>query len=1194
MVIDKKERKNQTKGSNHDKLSDDFDDLDFDLDLDTDDLTSEFPELEDIDLDDESDEQKDGADLDNEDLSVSTKKLFKTIKQISSDDGQKSKASISGELSDIGISKESGFDSKLMTTLAVIELQVEEFNNLGLDISIIKDLIKEAKEFIEEKDYSSAKTLITNSKKLSANILIDHRMNLLSTIIAFIETFIFELTELELDFKLAEDYFGKAKKSLKEKDINSANKYIRDTLENVRKVLNATRTEKIEEALRFFNFWFDELSDKNIDKKKLKTILTDSKNSLDSSDLDTSEQILEKATYSSKAEVNKLDINVEQKEDYIQQLDGLYEFEDFSSLCDAQSRAMNMLNESLDKNNMQENLDALLKNYGALLDSRESLDDKSFSNLITKFKEAKESFEKKEYRSMAQQLEEIGTKVGIPIPSKKPKEIVVKERVVRKKLVEKGKVKPSTEIEKTIIDDSKQKLDEIPAKPSDEKPENDKVDDKDVVPDSDPEPETEPETQTESKKEIEPQVDYTELIKIRNEIKQVEVDVNDLNKKHIKIPEILKMLNELQKNYERNDITSNKNMLKNIKEKIKEVNDKFAEEELVKINKKIDELLKNIESAKLEDVQTDTTEDLINYAKQRLKSKKYSDVNEILLHAQDVLESARLEKQQNTLKDEALKIINENTKSFESITEESPYYNDFKELCSTAKSKFESKDYQAIIEMNVHFKDIVERLETHTSPTKQQIEQKPEITKRPDDDADKSIKTEDYVDITNKQPNIPETESIDINDRDIAMLDEDSKVEPIHEQDRPVNIDNSEEEQFKFSNSQELIKEAFGFKIKRDTDNISGQFNEDFGSIQGPENSQHTRLDDDEIQRIRDQMKSRINSKRKNGKSQRPLFPHEIRELEKNNQDYERINNKKDTRYNSNNAGYVDDDVYYQNGSSINGENNNIDEYEMEDKIIRNPPSKERTKPAFIHRSRNYSNNLKNGQYLGSVQQQKTAHRKMGHNQQRKDQIIINPTNQYSQQNMINNMNNVNGYDPRMQRQEMARYRLIDNVDVPQEQYDSRLSTLKKEALKGLQEIQSIISDTYYFGAVIEELERISEDARNAFDDRDYQEVLLYVDKCEELSRHLKLGYMERLIQDFKISGENTEYLEYLFNETETAYNEEKYKIGDELAKRFIAVTRDLEFEEKIVNQTWIYCRYCGNAIPRDSTFCSFCGDKLL
>jgi hypothetical protein len=183
--------------------------------------------------------------------------------------------------------------------------------------------------------------------------------------------------------------------------------------------------------------------------------------------------------------------------------------------------------------------------------------------------------------------------------------------------------------------------------------------------------------------------------------------------------------------------------------------------------------------------------------------------------------------------------------------------------------------------------------------------------------------------------------------------------------------------------------------------------------------------------------------------------------------------------------------------------------------------------------------------------------------------------------------------DPMLERYDINGLGSATKVE-PDDQYETRMDTLKKEALKSLQEIQAIISETYYFGAQIDELERISEDARNAFDDRDFQEVLLYVDKCEEISRRLKVGYMDSLIAEMKYAGDNTEYLEYLFHETENAYNEEKYKIGDELARKFINVLKDFQIEERTSTHSWIYCRFCGNSIPSDSTFCSFCGEKLF
>jgi len=118
-----------------------------------------------------------------------------------------------------------------------------------------------------------------------------------------------------------------------------------------------------------------------------------------------------------------------------------------------------------------------------------------------------------------------------------------------------------------------------------------------------------------------------------------------------------------------------------------------------------------------------------------------------------------------------------------------------------------------------------------------------------------------------------------------------------------------------------------------------------------------------------------------------------------------------------------------------------------------------------------------------------------------------------------------------------------------------------------------------------------SEDFFN--DEGDYQEVLLYVDKSEEISRRLRIAYMDSLISEIKYSGENTEYLEYLIRESEKAYDEERYKIGDELCRRFMNLINDLKYESKYSKRSRLYCRYCGNPIEADSTFCSVCGEKL-
>jgi hypothetical protein len=158
---------------------------------------------------------------------------------------------------------------------------------------------------------------------------------------------------------------------------------------------------------------------------------------------------------------------------------------------------------------------------------------------------------------------------------------------------------------------------------------------------------------------------------------------------------------------------------------------------------------------------------------------------------------------------------------------------------------------------------------------------------------------------------------------------------------------------------------------------------------------------------------------------------------------------------------------------------------------------------------------------------------------------------------------------------------------------EKRLESLKKEALKGLQDIQAIVTTTFNFGAPIQELEQLSEDALNAFDSGDFQDVLLYVDQTEELSIRLKIAYMDSLVSETQSSGENTDYLEHLVNEAENAYNNERFKVGDEICRKFMTVVKELELEARTPKQSKIYCRYCGNALPADSTFCAVCGEKL-
>ena len=104
---------------------------------------------------------------------------------------------------------------------------------------------------------------------------------------------------------------------------------------------------------------------------------------------------------------------------------------------------------------------------------------------------------------------------------------------------------------------------------------------------------------------------------------------------------------------------------------------------------------------------------------------------------------------------------------------------------------------------------------------------------------------------------------------------------------------------------------------------------------------------------------------------------------------------------------------------------------------------------------------------------------------------------------------------------------------------------------------------------------------------------LIYVDKTEEISRTLKIANMDRVVLQIQRTGENTEYLEFLIHEAETAYNEDRYKVGDEISGRFHSIVKELEYEANIPQRSKVYCRHCGSSLPGDSSFCSVCGEKL-
>jgi hypothetical protein len=1384
-VDDDKKTDSKKSGSQKDSDQDDLDELDLDLDLDDEDLSLDFTDLEDIDLADidedvetaevgvnetggeagdkteiedidaaeeilktTNEKEKENIEPDKDDLPKNTKHLLKKYKKVKVD--RSDKLPVDGDSEEI--TKESDqfedvedldvldekVDEKLkdeyLARLSLIEFKIEELGNLGLDVNLIQDLVNDAKKRIAKNDLNGAKPLINNSDNLSSGILTEHRMNLISTIISFIETFVFELTDLELDFGTAEKHFNQAKEQLKYKDLVIANESLNQAIQNISKTLNESREDKIEEAYKIFEFWFNEVSDFDLDHKKLKNISSDSKKAFDADDMETAEEYLEKLTYSSKAEINKLEMGLDQKEDYIQQLDGIYNFEDYSSLGDAIARAKNMLDESLDKGIIQEKLNDLINIYNLIIESQTKEDRPDINGIMTKFSEAKDAFEKEDYPTMEKVLKKLSQKLGVP--------------------------------------------DSIPAK----------------------QPEPEIKTKTEEQADEEPMIDPQDRMRINSEFSDIILEIESLSKDGFDIGALKLEVDKAKEFIEADDIEPTKRLLEELKNRINDSKEEKAREEREKelekekeqekgkelekeeiheeekITVMIAELESNIKAAQNDGIKTNVTEDLLNYGRQRFKTKKYMEVTEIIEHASDVLENTIKEEKEKKLKQESSSFIKFCHKKIESLPEKQPGIDNLIELFEKIQGEANNKNYSAVLKLKEEFGIMFEKVKTAALPggteddTKEvlpsdmkdyydefrkfELENSTEIVEG--GSSEPEVASDRYGEIGNQSDEVyqdEETDQCEEDDQDLEDLDFDpdiaeieeefedkvdtdiqaedvdsdhdtatspqeqdgaiknevehvEEIEPEHEglsiksdvmtppemsdvseadriepdlqiqqtdneikieleekfdgdisieakidpdpvqsvdnqndiegeaddnevqainddepsisaedglpeqkeiieatdlnkpEDQIESIENGNIEIEKINeprqgdntgileipNTTELIKEAFGFKISSGTGVFSP--NGVKGNLAGADrtrSSNQQMQDPQEIQQIRKKVLTKLEDKRSGRKMNRPLFPHEIREINRQKgQGLDQHEPLEEYPEQTNNIDQIDHmDEYMEERRNKNNQipskyNNKSRVREYETGPV--PISNELQYPDYGPGPQQYRNQravLEQPPRTGRQQVQPTINRNGHHHRSPRGGLQVMHNFQG-----VQNINGIKGMEG------------LEHGET-QDQYETRINSLKKGALKGLQEIQSIISDTYYFGATIDELERISEDARNAFDDRDYQEVLLYVDKCEELSRQLKLGYMERLIAEFKQAGENSEYMEYLFRETENAYNDEKYKLGDELARRFINVTKDLEFEEKITNQTWMYCRYCGNNIQRDSTFCSHCGERL-
>jgi hypothetical protein len=155
---------------------------------------------------------------------------------------------------------------------------------------------------------------------------------------------------------------------------------------------------------------------------------------------------------------------------------------------------------------------------------------------------------------------------------------------------------------------------------------------------------------------------------------------------------------------------------------------------------------------------------------------------------------------------------------------------------------------------------------------------------------------------------------------------------------------------------------------------------------------------------------------------------------------------------------------------------------------------------------------------------------------------------------------------------------------------------LESQALDDIQKIQSIITDLQNFGANTVILERLSTKAKEAFKKNDYDAIKGYVRESEDISKKVRIGYMESLMNNVDLNSEELGYLEYLIQQTEEAYERGILEKAEECSSKYKEIIIDLmKNNGKYPSSTrnFEFCRFCGESVPIDSTYCSKCGEKL-
>ncbi|WP_455392748.1 hypothetical protein [[Eubacterium] cellulosolvens] len=1486
MPTDSKKKKNDKLYLSLDDDNSDEDPLDMsDINIDDSLLALEFQEVEDFKL-------GDAEDAEPEDLATKPSNLLQYAKELLEKTRTKpekdTKSSEAKKESDKKVkTKDEEAEARFETQYKIIELMVEELENFGLDINVIQDIIKESQKFFNTGDIEAAETLIKNSKIFASNLWLEHRMNLISTLISFIDTFILNQTDLQLNFKNANKYFTQAQEFLAERDLTLANKYVDNTIQNVKKSWNAARKTKQREAMKYAKYWIKELEKHDVKVEELRSIIAQAEKGQSNNDFDETEVQLKKLMDISGEEIETIDIDLEKKEDFIQGIQGVYDIESFLILNDAISKAESMLLESQEKDKIQFQLNILLSAYKTVFDLENQ--DLEVTKLNEMFSNAKESFDKgdfetsgvyvKKIMALSKQLlgyegEEMAgaegetegddkDKAAKPDKKEKQKPPETPPRIDRNKLSPekleifdtmrelkkeinfiKGLQKTGEDIvqmdelysklETAFINDSAKEVDgyltelqkvipelkekylstkaktlfestfamlseahelgieskeaEVVLKAAEEHMKNgefqtaideavesqqmiERVMEKhqnasdkllktkmslrnvfknkkipnelngilelseealadesydildiltefisgqieqikagnefdsgfvgefqsniSIVADfqnsiaelsakDDNTSELE-EIRRNAIKALEEQnykqafeiiqkgekiVGATgkseELRRLRSELTIANEELKILENNNIDVGELNAQTEQFNAFLDAGDIQKAEELLGMINSEISnlKIHRKEVEEHIKELIKK---LMDDISEAKAEQVDTKEAENLLNYATQRQKNGDFEEVEEILAKSREMLNNAMKIK----LQQKAEERLAEARENLNMVPPNHARFDELNELLDSAKNELENFNFSATLENIDKFLEIrneigeisvEEKVETEVEENVEaEVEEKVETAEEPAVPVKTPTQAPMPKQLKLKQPSVQDTSkvpTIEPSDEEPTLAEAEPQVEPqgqlpsaqeqppetgvplpVTESEIPaedeyatepeleteaeVEPDSSPEPEpepepspepepetesevnqppapepeeineletglddkvevqerlepgppepaqaFSSQKAERLFKEAFGF-VERER---AGRYGDDL--MEGDDVGEYGASGYDSQQtvqprpsKLREKAYEEVRKERAQRRLRPPRTPTKAW--------HERIPPKDylDEEYNSD----------YEEAMDEKYEPYELEDSRVDDEDYYMPPnqykrSRDRQRIPYPRQTAEFEDTrgFDEEEYDDGLERRPRARTKR--------QVAKEPPRR-----MDRTAPEDYDFEPPAPMPELHRR-------APRNAHERRMESLKKEAIKGLQVIQATITNTYNFGAQVQELEQLSEDAVNAFDSGDYQEVLLYVDQTEELSIRLKIAYMDSFVAKIQRSGENTDYLEYLINEAETAYNNERYKVGDEICRKFMMVIKELEIEKRTPRKSKIYCRYCGNSIPTDSTFCTVCGEKL-